>query len=114
MKRRRHLVNLPDFLTLGTMGAIRVTGHRIDLYLLAQKYSEGYTAEMLHREYPTLPLAMIYKVITFYVENRADVDTYVAAAESRIEELRTDYRPGPGMLRIRDIVEEQARVGKKT
>ena len=34
-------MNLPDFLTLGTTGEIRVTGHRIDLYLLAQKYNEG-------------------------------------------------------------------------
>jgi hypothetical protein len=49
-------MNLPDFLTLSSMGEIRVTGHRIDLYLL----------------------------------------------------------PGPGMLRIRGIVEEQARVREKT
>jgi hypothetical protein len=34
-------MNLPDFLTLGSMGEIRVTGHRIDLYLLTQKYNEG-------------------------------------------------------------------------
>jgi uncharacterized protein (DUF433 family) len=95
-------MNLPDFLTLGTMGEIRVTGHRIDLYLLAQKYNEGQTAEMLRCEYPTLPLALIQKVIAFYLENRADVDAYVAAVESRIDQLRTDYRPGPGMLRIRE------------
>jgi uncharacterized protein (DUF433 family) len=107
-------MNLPDFLTLGSMGEIRVTGHRIDLYLLTQKYNEGHTAEMLQCEYPTLSLALIHKVIAFYLENRADVDTYVAAIESRIDKLRTDYRPGPGMLRIRGIVEEQARVREKT
>ena len=49
-------MNLPDFLTLGTMGEIRVTGHRIDLYLLAQKYNEGHTVEMLHCEYPHVAL----------------------------------------------------------
>lgn len=93
---------LPEFLTLGTMGEIRVTGHRIDLYLLVQKYNEGCTAEMLHCEYPTLPLALIHRVIAFYLENRAEVDEYVAAVESRIDQQRTDYRPGPGILRIRD------------
>jgi uncharacterized protein (DUF433 family) len=107
-------MNLPDFLTLGTMGEIRVTGHRIDLYLLAQKYNEGRTTEMLHCEYPTLPLALLHKVIAFYLENRADVDEYVAAVESRIDKLRTDNRPGPGMLRVRDIVEERARAREKS
>ena len=102
-------MNLPDFLTLGTIGEIRVSGHRIDLYLLVQKYNEGHTAEMLHCEYPTLPLALINKVIDFYLVNRVDVDEYVAAVESGIDELRKDYRPGPGKLRIRDIVEERER-----
>jgi uncharacterized protein (DUF433 family) len=49
-------MELPDFLTLGTSGEIRVTGHRIDLYLLVLKFREGNTAEILHSEYPTLPL----------------------------------------------------------
>jgi hypothetical protein len=41
-------MELPDFLTPGPAGEIRVTGHRIDLYLLVFKYNEGWTAEMLH------------------------------------------------------------------
>jgi uncharacterized protein (DUF433 family) len=58
-------MNLADFLTLGTMGEIRVMGHRIDLYLLALKYNEGNTTEMLQREYPTLPLAQhVYAAAT--------------------------------------------------
>jgi uncharacterized protein (DUF433 family) len=113
MKRRRLVMKLPDFLTLGTIGEIRVTGHRIDLYLLVQKYNEGHTAEMLHCEYPTLPLALIHKVIDFYLVNRVDVDEYVAAVESGIDKLRTNYRPGPGMLRLRDIVKERASSSEK-
>jgi hypothetical protein len=69
---------------------------------------------MLHCEYPTLPLALIHQVIAFYLENRADVDEYVAAVESGIDKLRTEYRPGPGTLRIREIVEERARATEKT
>jgi uncharacterized protein (DUF433 family) len=106
-------MELPDFLTLGTMGEIRVTGHRIDLYLLVLKFNEGQTAEMLHCEYPTLPLKLIHEVIAFYLGNRAAVDENVAAVGSRIEKLRTDHQPGPGMLRIRKIIEERARAGEK-
>lgn len=107
-------MHLPDYLTLGTMGEIRVAGHRIDLYLLVQKYNEGWTAEMLRCEYPTLSLALIHQVVAFYLENRAEVDEYLAEVESRIDKLRTDYRPGPGAAHIRDIVEERARAREKT
>lgn len=106
-------MDLPSFLTLGSTGEIRVTGHRIDLYLLAQKYNDGHTAEMLHGEYPTLPLPLIEKVIAFYLENQAAVDGYMAGVESRINRLRADYQPGPGMTRMRKLAEERARAREK-
>jgi uncharacterized protein (DUF433 family) len=106
-------MELPSFLSRGTTGEIRVTGHRIDLYLLVEKYNEGYTAEMLHREYPTVPLTLIQEVIDFYLNSRAEVDEYVAALVSKIEKLRTDHQPGPGMLRIRKILEERAHAREK-
>jgi len=105
-------MKLPDFLTRGSMGEIRVTGHRIDLYLIALSYNEGRTAEMMHDEYPTLPLAVIQKVITFYTENKVEADAYVAEVEAKIAQLRANYQPGPGILRIRELMEEQARAGK--
>jgi uncharacterized protein (DUF433 family) len=84
-------MELPNFLSRGTAGEIRVTGHRIDLYLLIGKYNEGYTAGMLHGEYPTLPLTRIQEVIDFYLKKRADVDEYVAAVGSKLEKFRADH-----------------------
>jgi len=98
-------MNLPDFLTRGSMGEIRLTGHRIDLYLIVLSYNEGHTDEMLHDEYPTLPLALIHKVIAFYLENKAELDAYVAEVDARIEQLRANHQPGPGILRIRELIE---------
>jgi hypothetical protein len=63
---------------------------------------------MLHDEYPTLPLALINRVLAFFVENQAEVDAYVAEAESRIKQHRADYQPGPGILRMRKLMEERA------
>ena len=71
-------MTLPDFLQ-DTSGEIRLTGHRIGLFHVVHYYNEGYSPEMLLGEYPTLPLALIHKVIAFYLENRAEVDAYVAA-----------------------------------
>jgi hypothetical protein len=47
-------------------------------------------------------------MIAFYLSHRTDVDAYVAAVEFRIEKLRTDYQAGPGMLRIRKLIEERS------
>jgi len=101
-------MNLPDFLTRGSMDEIRLTGHRIDLYLLVQRYKEGHTAEMLQSEYPTLPLELIDDVIGFYLDNKADVDAYVAEVEAKIEAFRASYQPGPGILRLRKLAEERS------
>jgi uncharacterized protein (DUF433 family) len=101
-------MNLPDFLTRGSMGEIRLTGHRIDLYLIVWSYRDGFTAEMIHEDYPTLPLPLIYKVLAFYLENQSEVDAYVAEVEAVIERRQAEYIPGPGVLRIRQLVAERA------
>ena len=107
-------MNVPEFLTRGPMGEIRLTGHRIDLYLIVLFYNEGHTAEMLHDEFPTLPLALIDRVLAFYLENKAEVDAYVAGVVTEIEERRVNYQPGPGILRIRKLMEERARTGERS
>jgi uncharacterized protein (DUF433 family) len=101
-------MTLPDFLTRGPKGEIRLTGHRIDLYLIVLLHDEGHTSEMLHNEYPTLPLDLIDKVLAFYFENKAEMDAYVADVESKIEQHRANYQPGPGILRMRKLMEERA------
>jgi uncharacterized protein (DUF433 family) len=78
----RTTVDLPDFLTRTEKGGIRITGHRIDLYHIMLLYEEGFSAEMIHLDYPTLPLALIYKVMAFYLENKAEVDAYVAEVDA--------------------------------
>jgi uncharacterized protein (DUF433 family) len=72
-------VQLPEFLTQSQDGEIRLTGHRIGLYHLVQHYNEGESAEMLAARYPTLPLALVHKVLAFYLDNQSEVDTYMAA-----------------------------------
>jgi uncharacterized protein (DUF433 family) len=78
-------MKLPDFLTEHPYGAIRLTGHRIDLLDVIEPYQEGVSAEMLASEYPTLSLALIYKVLAFYLENKDEVDAYVARCRKELD-----------------------------
>ncbi len=82
-------MTLPDFLTQEASGAVRLTGHRIGLYHVVHYYNEGFSPEMLLGQYPTLSLALIHKVIAYYLENRAEVDAYVVACHDELSRQRT-------------------------
>src|SRR5437660_11804848 len=84
----RAIMNLPDFLTQQADGEITLTGHRIGLYHLVYYYGQGFSPEMLACQYPTLPLALVHKVIAFYLENRAAVDAYVAGCQAELARQR--------------------------
>src|SRR5277367_2708091 len=73
---------LPDFLTQSPDGEICLTGHRIGLFHVIHYYNEGFGPEMLACQYPTVPLALIHKVIAWYLENQTDADRYLAACRA--------------------------------
>src|SRR5260370_37552474 len=81
-------MTLPDFLTRAPGGEIRLMDHRIGLFHLVHYYNEGYSPEMLVCQYPTLPLALVHKVIAFYLENRVEVDAYVPTCRDELAEQR--------------------------
>jgi hypothetical protein len=70
---------------------------------VVQLYSDGYTPEMLHDHFPTLSLALVHKIIAFYLENRAELDNYIRHAQEALERLAEEPQPGPdaGELRRR-------------
>jgi uncharacterized protein (DUF433 family) len=94
-------MNLPDFLVDHPDGEIRLTGHRIGLYHVVFFYNEGYSPEMLVGQFPTLSLALVHKVIAFYLENQAEVDNYIAEHEAECERLRADAPENPGLVQLR-------------
>ena len=81
-------MDLPAFLHREPTGEIRLAGSRIGLFHVVQYYNDGNSAEMLVCQYPTLSLALIHKVIAFYLDNQADVDTYVADCQSSLQQQR--------------------------
>jgi uncharacterized protein (DUF433 family) len=101
-------MDLPDFLN-DADGEIRLTGHRIGLHHLVYYYNEGYSAEMLLCEYPTLKLSHIHKTIAFYLDHRVEVDSYVAAYRSRTDAQRAAGRHAPGLAELRARLEARRR-----
>jgi uncharacterized protein (DUF433 family) len=78
---------LPEFLT-EKQGEVLLRGHRVGLFHVVKRYNDGYSVEMIACHYPTLGLALLHKVIAFYLENRQEVDAYVQQCDASLEQLR--------------------------
>lgn len=85
-------MEIPQFLTKTPDGEILLKGHRVGLFHVLHYYNEGYSPEMLVGQFPTLPLALIHKVIAFYLENRDDADAYVAGCRNELDRQRQASR----------------------
>ena len=102
-------MQLPDFLTADDGGLIQVKGHRIGLNHLVRNYNEGYSAEMLQANYPTLKLSVIHKVIAFYLENEEEVNHYLAEHDREMERQMAAAKPHPTLADLRKRLEAQRR-----
>ena len=105
-------MNLPDYRTIDTDGHIHVTGHRIGLQDLVYYYNEGYSPEAMLEVLQTLSLALIHKVIGFYLEDQMNVDAYVATCDAEMDRQRAAAPRGPDVaeLRLRLAAKQAARI----
>ena len=78
-----------------------VAGHRIGLEDVVYYYKQGYSAEALLDVFPTLPLVIVHKVIAFYLDHTADVDTYVARCDAEMQRQRANATKGPDVAELR-------------
>jgi len=103
----------PDFITQEPDGYIHLIDYRIGIQDIVFHYNEGYSAEMLLEEYPTLSLALIHKSLGFYLDNRAEIDAYVKNCEETMERLRATAKKGPSLEELRNRMELRKRLDSK-
>jgi uncharacterized protein (DUF433 family) len=101
-------VILRDFLPQDPYGEIRLSGHRIGLFTVVRDYKEGASAEDIAERYPTLPILLVRQVLGFYHSNLAEVDAYVADYQAELDRQEAKP-PGPGVLKIRQLLEARKR-----
>ena len=104
-------MKLPEFLTEDEYGDIWLTGHRIGLAHVVRIYNEGYSAEMIGLEYPTLSLALIHKTIAFYLENQQQVDAQVAEIDAELQRQAAAAPRGPDLTELRRRIAQMKRAG---
>jgi uncharacterized protein (DUF433 family) len=96
-------------LTLDQAGVLRVAGTRVSLDSIIYAFDEGATPEEMAQAFPTLDLAAIYSVISYYLQNRAEVAQYLEQREAQREEMKKEIEAqfNPHGLRARLLARRQ-------
>jgi len=71
------ITSLPIPLTTDANGIIRVGGTRVTLDTIVAAFNEGATAEEIGYQYPAVSLVDIYTVISYYLQQHAEVAAYL-------------------------------------
>jgi uncharacterized protein (DUF433 family) len=87
-------VSLP--LAFDKNGVVKVGGTRVTLDTVVKAFTRGATAEEIAQQYPSVSLPDVYATISYYLQNRVQVDSYLekqkkqAVAVRRENETRLD------------------------
>ena len=73
----RPIMQLEDYFVFLSPDDIRLKGHRIGIDNILFYFLEGYSPEEILFIYPDLNLEKIYATITYYLQNRKEVDAYL-------------------------------------
>lgn len=69
-------------------GVVRVGGTRVTLDTIVAAFEEGLTAEEIVQQYPSLPLADVYAVISYYLHQRPEVEAYLRQRQQQADAIR--------------------------
>ncbi len=72
-------------------GVLRIEGTRVSLDSVILAFNQGATPEQIVQDYDSLTLGQVYAAISNYLQNRDEVDAYLAGRAVRREELRSEH-----------------------
>ena len=95
-------------------GVIRVGQTRVTLDSVVVAFKEGATAEEIVHHYPTLALADVYAVLSYYLRNQKEVETYLQQRQARAEQIRQhlDERHQLSGIRERLLARQKNQAGQ--
>lgn len=89
---------------------IRIKGTRVGIETVLDDYLEGASPEEIAARYRSLSLEQIYATITYYLHNRAQVDTYLEAWRRYTDQAwqEQERNPSKAIKRLRQLKETRA------
>jgi uncharacterized protein (DUF433 family) len=90
-------------------GMVRIAGTRITLDTVVGAYRRGDTPDEIHYGFPSLSLADIYFVISYYLRHREMVDAYIAENHRKAREALSEYEAKFGPMPTHSDLERRMR-----
>jgi hypothetical protein len=89
---------------------VRVGGTRVTLDTVVSAFQEGLTAEEIVQQYPSLALADVYAVISYFLRRRSEVEIYLTNQRRQAGEIRRRDEAGldPQGIRERLLARRQS------
>lgn len=81
-------------------GVVQVGGTRVTLDTLVASFNQGATAEEIVFQYPSLQLADVYAVISYYLRHRQEVEEYL---QQRQQQARHTRKINEGKFEIQGV-----------
>ena len=75
-------------LTKTKAGVLRIANTRVSLDSVIIAFNQGSTPEQIVYDYDTLTLSDVYAAISYYLQHRETVDSYLAKRAKQNEKLR--------------------------
>lgn len=93
-------------------GVVRVGKTRVTLDTVVKVFQNGATAEEIAYRYPSLNLADVYAVISYYLNHQHEVDVYLQQRQEQALQVRkkNEARFDPQGLRDRLIARQGSQV----
>jgi len=84
-------------------GTIYIEGTRVAIDIVIEAFKQGASAEEIVHRFTSLQLSDVYAVITYYLQNTADIETYLAERQALSDTVRqqNEARFNPTGLRER-------------
>lgn len=89
-------------LRLDENGTYRVGPTRVRLDSVVFLHNRGSSAEEIVGEYPSLELADVHAVISYYLRHKGDVDAYIQRREAEADKLRKQVEALPQNNELRE------------
>ena len=80
----------PIPLTTNEHGVVRVGSTRVSLETVIFAFKQGSTPEEIVADYSTLDLSDVYAVITYYLQNEAEVEDYLQRRQTQRDEVHRE------------------------
>ena len=89
-------------LTKTESGVLRVGNSRVSLDTVIIAFGQGATPEQIVEDYDSLELSEVYAVLSYYLQNREEVENYLTQRKVEREKLRREIESRSNPQGIRE------------